>query len=235
MNNMERIHFINFVSTLSYGSKTRAFLINLYDDIYNKLNSNTKYEHPTDPGWKHIPTGGSDGQILVWKSDGEAQWGGDKNTTYGLASSDVAGLVKIGYKSSDKNYAVQLQDGKMFVNVPWINTTYNQVTTESDGLMSKEDKIKLNNIENNANNYTHPSGNGNNHIPSDGNAGQILVWSSNGTAKWSSPSVASATTYGVVKQIPKMEVPAEATLESYGTFLTTFIDNLKNAGIMANE
>lgn len=32
--------------------------------------------------------------------------------------------------------------------------------------------------------YTHPTGNGNNHIPKDGQSGQILRWDSAGTAKW---------------------------------------------------
>ncbi len=32
--------------------------------------------------------------------------------------------------------------------------------------------------------YTHPTGNGNNHIPSGGSSGQILRWSSAGTASW---------------------------------------------------
>ena len=34
----------------------------------------TKYTHPTTAGYKHIPTGGQIGQILNWKSSGEAQW-----------------------------------------------------------------------------------------------------------------------------------------------------------------
>ena len=32
--------------------------------------------------------------------------------------------------------------------------------------------------------YTHPTGSGNNHIPAGGSAGQILQWSSDGTAVW---------------------------------------------------
>lgn len=32
--------------------------------------------------------------------------------------------------------------------------------------------------------YTHPTGNGNNHIPSNGSSGQFLGWSANGTAAW---------------------------------------------------
>jgi hypothetical protein len=50
----------------------------------------------------------------------------DNNTTYSTATSTTAGLVKIGYTQSGKNYPVQLSDGKMYVNVPWTdnNTTY---------------------------------------------------------------------------------------------------------------
>lgn len=32
------------------------------------------YSHPTSSGNKHIPSGGSAGQILRWSKDGEAQW-----------------------------------------------------------------------------------------------------------------------------------------------------------------
>lgn len=32
------------------------------------------YTHPTDPGNKHVPAGGSEGQILEWASNGAAKW-----------------------------------------------------------------------------------------------------------------------------------------------------------------
>ena len=35
----------------------------------------TVYTHPTTSGNKHIPSGGSDGQILYWSADGTADWG----------------------------------------------------------------------------------------------------------------------------------------------------------------
>lgn len=49
--------------------------------------SNTVYTHPTTPGNKHIPAGGSSGQILRWSADGTAAWGADNNTntTYSLS------------------------------------------------------------------------------------------------------------------------------------------------------
>ena len=44
------------------------------------------YTHPTTSGNKHIPSGGSSGQILRWSSDGTAAWGADNNTTYSAGS-----------------------------------------------------------------------------------------------------------------------------------------------------
>lgn len=44
--------------------------------------TNTVYTHPTTSGNKHIPSGGSSGQVLKWSADGTAAWGTDNNTTY---------------------------------------------------------------------------------------------------------------------------------------------------------
>lgn len=43
------------------------------------------------------------------------------------------------------------------LGIPSTNTTYNNATTSTDGLMSSEDKVKLNGIAAGANKYTHPS------------------------------------------------------------------------------
>ena len=64
------------------------------------------------------------------------------------------------------------------------NTTYGAATQSADGLMSAADKTKLDGIDANANNYTHPTTAGNKHIPAGGKSGQILRWSSAGTATW---------------------------------------------------
>ena len=77
--------------------------------------ANTVYTHPTSAGNKHIPAGGSSGQILRWSADGTAVWGNDNNTTYSNA------------------------------------------TQTSSGLMSSDDKTKLDGIAEGANNYTLPS------------------------------------------------------------------------------
>jgi hypothetical protein len=46
------------------------------------------------------------------------------DTQYSVATSGTAGLVKIGFTESGKNYPVELSSDKMFVNVPWTDTSY---------------------------------------------------------------------------------------------------------------
>jgi hypothetical protein len=55
--------------------------------------TDTVYTHPTNPGNKHVPSGGSSGQILRWSKDGTAVWGADNNTTYSTVSKTAAGLA----------------------------------------------------------------------------------------------------------------------------------------------
>lgn len=57
-------------------------------------------------------------------------------------------------------------------------------TATQDGYMTATQAKKLDGIENNANNYTHPTTAGNKHIPAGGAAGQALMWQADGTAKW---------------------------------------------------
>ena len=81
----------------------------------------------------------------------------DTNTTYSQATSSTLGLIKIGYTESGKNYPIELNtSGQAFVNVPWTDTTYSVATTSANGLMSSDDKTKLDRIADNANNYSLP-------------------------------------------------------------------------------
>ena len=119
-----------------------------------------KYTHPTTSGNKHIPAGGSSGQILRWASDGTAQWGSDNNTTYSAfkgATSSAAGgsgLVPAPAAGSQTKY---LRADGTWQTPPDTNTTYGVATTSSNGLMSKDDKTKLDGIASGANKYVHPS------------------------------------------------------------------------------
>lgn len=58
--------------TVTKGNNTTSTLVT----------QDTVYTHPTTAGNKHIPSGGSSGQVLKWKADGEAQWGTDNDTHY---------------------------------------------------------------------------------------------------------------------------------------------------------
>jgi len=64
-------------------------------------------------------------------------------------------------------------------------TAHGAATTAVNGFMSSADKTKLDGIATGANNYVHPTTSGNKHIPSAGAAGNILVYSADGTAVWS--------------------------------------------------
>ena len=65
-------------------------------------------------------------------------------------------------------------------------------TTSAAGSMSSADKTKLDGIATSANNYTHPAVN---HIPAGGSSGQVLKYSSDGTAAWGTDN---DTTYSAV-------------------------------------
>lgn len=79
---------------------------------YTPPTTDTKYTHPTTSGNKHIPSGGSSGQILRWSADGTAAWGNDNNTTYGVATSSALGLVKSGTDITvDSSGNVSVNDG----------------------------------------------------------------------------------------------------------------------------
>lgn len=105
----------------------------------------------------------------------------DVNTTYTLTKSGST----IYLKGSDGSQTT----------VSDSNTTYGVATQSNDGLMSNEDKTKLDGIATGANNYTHPTTAGNKHIPSGGSNGQVLVYGgSSGTATWG--SISTTDTYG---------------------------------------
>ena len=109
----------------------------------------------------------------------------DTNTTYGnfkgaTASADGgSGLVPAPTKGNEGKYLKA--DGTWGTPA---NTTYSDATQSAHGLMSVDDKKKLDGIASGANNYVHPTSSGNKHIPSGGSAGQILRWSADGTAIW---------------------------------------------------
>ena len=84
------------VTVKQNGTSKGTFTMNQSGNTTIELtDNNTVYTHPTTSGNKHIPSGGSSGQILRWSADGTAVWGADNNTTYSTGTTSTAGLTKL--------------------------------------------------------------------------------------------------------------------------------------------
>lgn len=81
--------------------------------------------------------------------------------TLPTASNTVMGGVKIGSNISVSSGTISITKSNVTSALgytpPTSDTVYNNATTTTAGLMSASDKVKLNSIAANANNYTHPS------------------------------------------------------------------------------
>ena len=97
------------------------------------------------------------------------------NYSLPLATSSVRGGAKIGYTENGKNYPVELSSEKMFVNVPWTNTTYSQATSSTLGL------VKIGYSENGKN------------YPVELSSGQMYV-----NVPWTDTDTASVTAAGAL-------------------------------------
>lgn len=107
--------------------------------------------------------------------------------------------------------------------------TPSNATTTINGLMSSSDKIKLNGISSNANNYIHPTTSGNKHIPSGGSSGQILKWSANGTAIWGTEktySNATTSSSGLMSASDKTDL--NACVETLSADASMFLSSIKS-------
>ena len=94
--------------------------------------TDTVYTHPTTAGNKHIPSGGSSGQILRWSADGTAVWGADNNTTYSAATQSANGLMS----ATDKKKLDGIATGANAYTHPNSGVTagtYRSVTVNAQG------------------------------------------------------------------------------------------------------
>jgi len=153
------------------------------DGIASSANN---YSHPTSAGSKHIPTGGSSGQFLKYSSSGTAVWAADNNTTYSVGD---GGLTQVNFTTADNskldgiassannyshptNYAgddfsidTGALSGATVVSDVDINVTTDTSghVTDANGSISTR-TLTLANLgytgSTSANNYSHPSYNG---------------------------------------------------------------------------
>lgn len=90
----------------------------------SKLSSEDGYEPYTASQASSVPWSGVTGKPSTF--------------TPPMSSATVLGGIKVGYKTSGRNYEVQLDSsGNAYVNVPWMdnNTTYNEATADTLGLV----------------------------------------------------------------------------------------------------
>lgn len=100
-------------------------------------------------------------------------------------SSDVP--TKVSQLENDSNYLTEHQNISELATKTELESKVDKELGKglSEANYTETEKQKLSNIEDNANNYSHPTTSGNKHIPSGGADGQLLSYSSDGTAQWS--------------------------------------------------
>ena len=105
------------LSSNDYTTKEKAKLAGVEEQA-------NKYIHPNTSGNKHVPSGGSSGQVLKWKSDGTAQW--DNLSSSGELGTDDLNSKKINgiYAQStatnflkSRNYPFDHADGFPFFDI----------------------------------------------------------------------------------------------------------------------
>lgn len=89
-----------------------------------------KYVHPTSPGYKHIPSGGEETDMLIWSEDGTAAWATPSLT----AASTQRGLL------------MQFKMGSALV----CGNLLKPATNEEFGVMHPGDKAKLDALPSNS-------------------------------------------------------------------------------------
>lgn len=125
------------------------------------------------------------GYLKVKDAGVQTQHIGDDQVTYNKMQ-NVAAYSVIGNNTnaSATPTAIAIDD---------LKDNISNATTSADGLMSSTDKDKLDGIEDDANNYSHPTGDGNLHVPATGttNDGKVLTAGSTaGSLSWTDTGLA---------------------------------------------
>ena len=130
---------VNYANSAGNASKVNNYTVNSNVPSGAKF-TDTVYSHPTTSGNKHIPSGGSSGQILRWSADGTAVWGADNNTTYSdmkgatTSAAGTHGLVPAPANGAANRYL--RSDGTWQVP-PDNNTTYSNMTAATASAAGK--------------------------------------------------------------------------------------------------
>lgn len=135
------------------------------------------YSHPTTSGNKHIPAGGSAGQILRWSAEGTAAWGTD-NDTHHQSSTVITNSTAEKSNAASENgstYLNHIENGTVRSTHKIVGAGGTTVSSDASGTLTITSENTV---------YEHPTSDGNKHLPAGGKAGDILLWDSLGTGKW---------------------------------------------------
>lgn len=161
-------------------------LVTLYSDFLTQMKSRdediaTWFDGSTAT---NLPTG-----TKRWNNTGSKfeEWSGTGWT-------NLSTLYEIKVRDSDK------LNGQSANYYAVSNHNHSAVTTTVNGFMSYMDKVKLDAIAANANNYSHPTGDGNLHVPSNGTANNGKFLQATGVAgvyTWASLPTSSLSSLGI--------------------------------------
>lgn len=112
-----------FVSDASYVHTDNNYTTTDKNKLSGIAASANNYVHPTTAGNKHIPAGGTSGQILRWSADGTAVWGVDNDTTYSPATETTNGLMS----SDDKTKLDRIGSYTTATTVANLNANYENI------------------------------------------------------------------------------------------------------------
>lgn len=130
--------------------------------------------------------------------DLKATYDGSGNAIDQTYAKSSAIPTKVSQLQNDENYLKEHQDISGLATKTELESKVDKESGKglSEANYTETEKQKLSGIAANANNYTHPTGAGNKHIPAGGSSGQILKWSEAGTAVWGAEKSYSEATTG---------------------------------------
>ena len=127
----------------------------------------------------------------------------------GTAWSDLSTLYEIKVRDSDR------LNGQAASYYATSGHGHTAATTSAAGFMSSTDKSKLDGIASNANNYSHPTGDGNLHVPANGtaNSGKFLQATGvEGSYVWANVPTTSLSTLGINATADELNILDGATV-----------------------
>lgn len=201
------------------------------DGIADKANNYTHPSHDAAPEGLYKVTVDELGHVTattaVAKSDITGLGIPAQDTTYAAfkgASSDAAGGAGLVPAPAQGDEAKFLKaDGTWGTPV---NTTYEEATPDSAGLMSAADKTKLNGIEDGANKYTHPG-----YTPQDSGLYKITVDATGHVSAASAVEKGDITALGIPGQDTTYQNATQSTAGLMSAADKTKLDNIPTSAL----